>query len=61
MKEQLAALIECYAAARASGNGLLQQFATSQLSQFLSQVELSEASGEDAPAEEPAAVTAEVA
>jgi hypothetical protein len=53
MKEQLAALIESYAAARASGNGLLQQFATSQLSQFLQQVELikPEASAEELPAE----------
>lgn len=40
MKEQLAALIEAYSAAQASGNSLLQQFATSQLNQFLTQVEI---------------------
>jgi hypothetical protein len=41
MKEQLLQLIEAYAAARASGNGVLQQFATSQLSVFLDGIEVS--------------------
>jgi hypothetical protein len=41
MKEQLLQLIEAYAAARASGNGVLQQFATSQLSVFLDGIEIS--------------------
>lgn len=40
MKEQLTQLIEAYAAARSSGNTLLQQFATTQLSDFLGQVDI---------------------
>jgi hypothetical protein len=40
MKDQLAILIEAYAAARASGNALLQQYSTGQLSEFLSQFNL---------------------
>jgi hypothetical protein len=42
MKEQLAQLIEAYAAAKASGNPTLQQFATQQLSTFLGQVDVVE-------------------
>jgi hypothetical protein len=49
MKEQLAQLIEVYAAARASGNATLQQFATQQLSTFLGSIEVIEA----APTSEP--------
>lgn len=40
MKEQLASLIETYAAARASGDAALQRFATQQLSTFLQSVEV---------------------
>lgn len=40
MKEQLAQLIETYAAARTSGNAALQQYATQMLSNFLQQVEI---------------------
>ncbi len=40
MKEQLAQLIEAYAAARATGNPTLQQFATQQLSSFLDSIEV---------------------
>ena len=43
MKEQLAQLIEAYAAAKASGNPTLQQFATQQLSTFLGAIEITEA------------------
>lgn len=40
MKEQLIELIETYAAAKLSGNSLLQQFAAKQVSAFLDGVEL---------------------
>lgn len=40
MKEQLAQLIETYAAARVSGNTVLQKYATQMLSNFLQQVEI---------------------
>jgi hypothetical protein len=40
MKEQLVQLIDAYAAARASGNGTLQQFAAQQLSAFLEAIEV---------------------
>lgn len=43
MKEQLAQLIETYAAARTSGNAALQQYATQMLSNFLQQVEITPA------------------
>ena len=43
MKQQLAELIETYAAARASGNATLQQFAAQQLSGFLGRIEVIEA------------------
>lgn len=46
MKQQLAELIEAYAAARASGNGLLQQFAAKQLSEFLAKIEITETAPE---------------
>ena len=49
MKEQLAQLIEVYAAARASGNATLQQFAAQQLSTFLGSVEVSETSSTPEP------------
>jgi hypothetical protein len=42
MKQQLAELIEAYAAARASGSRLLLEFAVTQLNDFLSKVEISE-------------------
>ncbi len=44
MKEQLAQLIEAYAAARASGNSVLQQLIAIQLQNFLNQIEITEAS-----------------
>jgi len=40
MKEQLVQLIDAYAAARASGNGTLQQFAAQQLSGFLEAIDV---------------------
>jgi hypothetical protein len=40
MKEQLIAIVNAYAAARASGDTLLQQFATQQLGAFLESVEI---------------------
>lgn len=42
MKQQLTELIEAYAAARASGNATLQQFAAQQLSVFLAKIEVTE-------------------
>ena len=47
MKQQLAPLIEAYAAARASGNAILQQYAAHQLQAFLDGVELTQATQED--------------
>ena len=41
MKEQLALLIETYAAARASGDVTLQRFATQQLNSFLQGIDIS--------------------
>jgi hypothetical protein len=43
MKPQLAELIEAYAAARASGSRLLLEFAVTQLNDFLSKVQITEA------------------
>lgn len=43
MKEELITLLNSYAAARCSGDTLLQQFATGQLQAFLEQVELTNA------------------
>lgn len=40
MKEELITLLNSYAAARCSGDTLLQQFAAGQLKAFLEQVEL---------------------
>lgn len=48
MKEQLITIINSYAAARASQDGVLQQFATQQLQAFLEAVEIT-----PKPAEEP--------
>jgi len=42
MKQQLAELIEAYAAAKATGNRMLLEFAVTQLNDFLSKVEISE-------------------
>lgn len=46
MKENLAQLIEAYAAARATGNTVLLQFAATELSAFLNKVEITEAKEE---------------
>lgn len=40
MKQQLADLIEAYAAARTSGNSMLLEFAVSKLNEFLQSVEI---------------------
>ena len=40
MKEQLAQLIEAYAAARPTGNAALQQFAARELGTFLESIEI---------------------
>ena len=40
MKDQLIAIVNAYAAARASGDTMLQQFATQQLGVFLDAVEI---------------------
>lgn len=40
MREQLITIINSYAAARASGDALLQRFAAQQLSVFLESVEI---------------------
>ena len=42
MKDQLAELIEAYAAARASGNRTLLEFAAGQLNALLAQVNVTE-------------------
>jgi hypothetical protein len=42
MKQQLAELIEAYAAARASGSRLLLEYAVTQLNDFMSKVEVTE-------------------
>lgn len=52
MKEQLAQLIEAYAAARGTGNPTLQQFAAQQLSAFLSQIDVVQAAPQEPPAED---------
>jgi hypothetical protein len=51
MKEQLVELVEAYAAARVTGNAVLQRFATSSLQGFLSQVKLQLLSAPEAVAE----------
>jgi hypothetical protein len=40
MKQQLAELIEAYAAARASGNRMLLEYAAGQLNEFMSEIEI---------------------
>lgn len=47
MKQQLAELIEAYAAARASGNRTLLEYAAGQLNEFIAQVEVVEARKEE--------------
>jgi hypothetical protein len=42
MKQQLAELIEAYAAARASGNRTLLEFAVGQLNDFIARVDVVE-------------------
>lgn len=42
MKPQLAELIEAYAAARASGNRMLLEFAAAQLNEFMGRVDVVE-------------------
>lgn len=51
MKQQLADLIEAYAAARTTNNRILLEFSTNQLSGFLQKVEITEPK-EDPPKEE---------
>ena len=40
MKQQLAELIEAYAAARASGNRMLLEFAAGQLNELMAEIEV---------------------
>ena len=47
MKQQLAELIEAYAAARASGNRMLLEFAAGQLNEFMGRVEVVESKKEE--------------
>jgi hypothetical protein len=62
MKQKLASLIESYAAARASANITLQEFATAQLSEFLTQVDIVPLTNpSSSPEDEAAPVEAEVA
>jgi hypothetical protein len=42
MKQQLAELIEAYAAARASGSRLLLEYAVTQLNEFMAKIEITE-------------------
>lgn len=49
MKEQLAQYIEAYAAARPTGNAMLQQFAARELSAFLESIEITSAATATAP------------
>jgi hypothetical protein len=49
MKEQLAKLIEAYAAARCSQNATLLEFAASQLNAFMMSVEITESRKDDTP------------
>lgn len=51
MKQQLAELIEAYAAAKTTNNRILLEYSANQLSGFLQKVELVEAK-EDPPKEE---------
>lgn len=47
MKQQLADLIEAYAAARASGNRMLLEFAAGQLNEFMGRVDVVESKKEE--------------
>ena len=49
MKEQLAKLIEAYAAARCSQNAMLLEFAVAQLQSFLNGVDIVESKKDEAP------------
>lgn len=49
MKEQLAQFIEAYAAARPTGNAMLQQFAARELSAFLESIEITSADTASSP------------
>ena len=49
MKEQLAKLIEAYAAARCSQNAMLLEFAVAQLQAFLNGVNIAETKKDEAP------------
>ena len=42
MKQQLAELIEAYAAARATGNRMLLEYAAEQLNDFMAKVDVAE-------------------
>jgi len=50
LTDKLAVLIEAYAAAKSSNNGLLLEFAASELNSFLKTVEIHPASQEEPPA-----------
>lgn len=47
MKPQLAELIEAYAAARASGNRMLLEFAAGQLNELMARVDVTESKKEE--------------
>jgi hypothetical protein len=47
MKPQLAELIEAYAAARATGNRMLLEYAAEQLNGFMAKIELTEISPQE--------------
>lgn len=47
MKQQLAELIEAYAAARASGNRMLLEFAAGQLNELMARVDVTESKKEE--------------
>lgn len=49
MKQQLAELIEAYAAAKTTNNRLLLEFSAGQLSGFLQRIEVVEAKPEETP------------
>jgi hypothetical protein len=49
MKEQLAKLIEAYAAARCSQNAILLEYAVAQLQSFLNGVDIVEIKKDEAP------------
>lgn len=52
MKQQLAELIEAYAAAKTTNNRLLLEFSAGQLSGFLQKVDVIETKPEETPKEE---------